>query len=63
MNSVAHSAFRKIYILDSDISNIIKTMFQRSNISVDRLDLCAGKIQKFEEFLNTVCIREKQIRG
>ena len=60
-NSVAYSVFRKIYILDSNISNIIKTMFQRSIISVDSLDLCADKIQRFEAFLDTTCIREKQI--
>ena len=45
-NSVACSALRKIYILDSDISNIIKTISQRSNISVEGLDLCADRIQR-----------------
>ena len=43
-NFVAYSALGKIYILKSDSSNIVKTISQRSNISVDGLDLCADKI-------------------
>ena len=50
-NSVAYSALRKIYILKSDSSNIVKTISHRSNISVDGLDLCADKIQKFEAYI------------
>ena len=55
-NSVAYSALRKIYILKSDISNIIKTISQRSNISVDGLDLCADKIQRFEAYIPGYCL-------
>ena len=52
-NSVAHSVFRKSSdILGSDISNIIKTMFQRSNIPVDGLDLRAYKIQRSEVYIS-----------
>ena len=43
------------YILDSDISNIIKTMFQGSNISVGGLDLCADKIQRLEAYIPGYC--------
>ena len=34
-------------------------MFQRSNISVNSLDLCADKIQRFEVFLDTVFGKNK----
>ena len=44
------------YILDSNISNIIKTIFQRSNMSLYWLDLCADKIQKFEAYIPGYCL-------
>ena len=55
-NSVAHSISRKIYILDCDISNIIKPMFQRLNMSVNGLDLCADKFQRFEAYIPGHCL-------
>ena len=55
-NSAAHGVFIKIYILDSDISNIIKPIFQCSNMSVYGLDLCGDKIQKFEVYILGYCL-------
>ena len=51
-----YSVFRKIYILERDISDIIKTMFQRSNILADGLDLCADKIQRLEAYVPEYCL-------
>ena len=42
--------------MKSDISNIIKTISQHSNILVDGLDLCADKIQRFEAYIPGYCL-------